>query len=522
MEHDADQPAAVEEADWLTRGRAAVARADLSVEAEAIGRVEQVADGIARVSGLPDVRLDEILKFEGGRMGFALTLDIDTIGAVLLDDAAAIAAGSKVTGSGEVVRVPVGEDLLGRVVDPLGRPLDGGAPIAATTLHPIERPAPAIIARDLVSAPVETGVLVVDALFALGRGQRELIIGDRATGKTAMAVDAIINQKHSDIICVYVAVGQRASAVERVIEAVKAHGAPERCIFVVASAAAAPGLQWIAPFAGFTMAEYFRDTGRHALIVVDDLSRHAATHRELALLTHESPGREAYPGDIFYVHARMLERAAKLSAELGGGSLTALPVAETDAGNLSAYIPTNLISITDGQIVLDSRLFAANQRPAVDVGLSVSRVGGKAQKKALRDVSGRLRLDYSQFLELEMFTRFGGISDTRVKAQITRGERIRALLTQPRFANLRFIDQVALLAALADGVFDALPAELIPGLRARLPAALDLNGGAEASTLAETGQLDAATRRKLVALVRELAQEMSQEMSQHLMREVKP
>jgi F-type H+-transporting ATPase subunit alpha len=427
-----------------------------------------------------------------------------------------------VTGSGEVVRVPVGEDLLGRVVDPLGRPLDGGAPIAATTLHPIERPAPAIIARDLVSAPVETGVLVVDALFALGRGQRELIIGDRATGKTAMAVDAIINQKHSDIICVYVAVGQRASAVERVIEAVKAHGAPERCIFVVASAAAAPGLQWIAPFAGFTMAEYFRDTGRHALIVVDDLTRHAATHRELALLTHESPGREAYPGDIFYVHARMLERAAKLSAELGGGSLTALPVAETDAGNLSAYIPTNLISITDGQIVLDSRLFAANRRPAVDVGLSVSRVGGKAQKKALRDVSGRLRLDYSQFLELEMFTRFGGISDTRVKAQITRGERIRALLTQPRFANLRFIDQVALLAALADGVFDALPAELIPGLRARLPAALDLNGGAEASTLAETGQLDAATRQKLVALVRELAQEMSQEMSQHLMREVKP
>jgi len=495
-------------ADWLDESRARLARTDLSVEAEAVGRVEEVADGIARVSGLPDVRLDEILRFEGGRLGFALTLDADTIGAVLLDDAAAIAAGGKVTGSGEVVRVPVGEGLLGRVVDPLGRPLDGGPPIVASDHHPIERPAPAIIERDLVSAPVETGLLVVDALFALGRGQRELIIGDRATGKTAVAVDAIINQKHSDIVCVYVAVGQRASAVERVIEAIKAHGAPERCIFVVASAAAAPGLQWIAPFAGFTMAEYVRDRGGHALVVVDDLTRHAATHRELALLTREPPGREAYPGDIFYVHARLLERAAKLSAELGGGSLTALPVAETDAGNLSAYIPTNLISITDGQIVLDSRLFAANQRPAVDVGLSVSRVGGKAQAPALRAVSGRLRLDYSQFLELEMFTRFGGISDTRVKAQITRGERIRALLTQPRFAALRLVDQVALLAALAEGVLDGLPAEAVTGLRERLPAFLDAQAGAEVAALEAAGSLDEAVKARLVAVVRALAKDV--------------
>ncbi|MGR7994995.1 F0F1 ATP synthase subunit alpha [Xanthobacter sp. ZOL 2024] len=501
------------DADWLEASRAKVARADLSVQAEAIGRVEEVADGIARVSGLPDVRLDEILKFEGGRLGFALTLDADTIGAVLLDDAAGVEAGSKVTGSGEVVRVPVGEGLLGRVVDPLGRPLDGGAPITATDHLPIERPAPAIIDRDLVSEPVETGILVLDALFALGRGQRELIIGDRATGKTAVAVDAIVNQKHSDVICVYVAVGQRATAVERVIEAVKAHGAPERCIFVVAAASAAPGLQWIAPFAGFSMAEYFRDKGGHALIVVDDLTHHAATHRELALLTREPPGREAYPGDIFYLHARLLERAAKLSPELGSGSLTALPVAETDAGNLSAYIPTNLISITDGQIVLDSRLFAANQRPAVDVGLSVSRVGGKAQKPALREVSGRLRLDYSQFLELEMFTRFGGISDTRVKAQITRGERIRALLTQPRFANLRLADQVALLAALADGVFDALPVAVIPPLRARLPAYLDANAGAEVAALAASGTLEAPVREKLVAAVQALAQELAQELA---------
>jgi F-type H+/Na+-transporting ATPase subunit alpha len=370
-----------EAADWLARSRETLAQTELTPESTSIGRVEHVADGIARVSGLPDVRLNELLRFEGGRSGFALTLDADAISAVLLEDDTAIEAGSRVSGTGCEVQVPVGSGLLGRVVDPLGRPLDRDEPVSADGYHPVERQAPAIIERDLVSDPVETGVLVVDALFTIGRGQRELIIGDRATGKTSIAVDAIINQKHSDMISIYVAVGQRATAVERVLEAVRRHGAPERCIFVVASAAASPGLQWIAPFAGLTIAEYFRDHGSHVLVVIDDLTKHAATHRELALLTREPPGREAYPGDIFYVHARLLERAAKLSAERGGGSLTALPIAETDAGNLSAYIPTNLISITDGQIVLDSRLFAANQRPAVDVGLSVSRVGGKAQHR---------------------------------------------------------------------------------------------------------------------------------------------
>lgn len=496
-------------ADWLRRSRERLAQIELSPQAESVGRVEHVADGIAHVSGLPDVRLNELLRFDGDRLGFALTLDADIIDAVLLDEDMAIEAGSRVAGTGEVVRVPVGPGLLGRVVDPLGRPLDRDEPVIAEAYHPVERPAPAIIERDLVSAPVETGVLVLDTLFALGRGQRELIIGDRATGKTSIAVDAIINQKHSDVICVYVAVGQRATAVERVVDAVRKHGAPERCIFVVASAAGSPGLQWLAPFAGFTMAEYFRDRGGHALIVIDDMSKHAATHRELALLTREPPGREAYPGDIFYVHARMLERAAKLSPELGGGSLTALPVAETDAGNLSAYIPTNLISITDGQIVLDSHLFAANHRPAVDVGLSVSRVGGKAQKAALREVSGRIRLDYSQFLELEMFTRFGGISDTRVKAQIARGERIRALLTQPRFASLRLVDQVALLAALSDGVFDDLPVETVSAVRARLPASLNANAKEEIVSLEKTGALDADVRTRLVALVSSLAHDLA-------------
>jgi F-type H+-transporting ATPase subunit alpha len=491
---------------WLERGRAALTKAQPGAHANAVGRVEHVADGIALVSGLPDVRLNELLRFDGKCFGFALTLDADTIGAVLLDDGDAIAAGSIVTGTGQVVQVPVGPGLLGRVVDPLGRPLDEGGPVREELRMPIERPAPSIIERELVTEPIATGILLIDALFAIGRGQRELIIGDRATGKTAIAIDTIVNQKHSDVICVYVAIGQRASAVERVIAAVREHGAPERCVFVFASGAASAGLQWIAPFSAMTIAEYFRDRGQHALVVIDDLTKHAATHRELALLTREPPGREAYPGDIFYLHARLLERAAKLSAQNGGGSLTALPIAETDAGNLSAYIPTNLISITDGQIVLNMGLFAANQRPAVDVGLSVSRVGGKAQMPALRNVSGRLRLDYSQFLELEMFSRFGGLSDARVKAQVVRGEHIRALITQPRFTALRPVDEVALLAALAEGVFDGLPIESIATIRSRLAAHLDAHGGNAAASLKDSGTLDDSAQATLVAAVRDLAQ----------------
>src|SRR5271165_1038305 len=491
-------------AEWLAAEREALSRVDLKPEARSVGRVEEIADGVAMVSGLPEARLGELLRFEGGRMGYALSLEAQSVNAAIFDEAEAISVGSLVSATGEVARVPVGPGLLGRVVDPLGRPLDRDEPVMAEAFHPVERPAPAIIDRALVSEPVATGVLVVDALFALGRGQRELIIGDRATGKTAIAVDAIINQKRSDMICVYVAVGQRATAVERVVEAARERGAAERCVFVVASAASSAALQWIAPFAGFTIAEYFRDKGGHALVVVDDLTKHAATHRELALLTHEPPGREAFPGDIFYVHARLLERAAKLAPELGGGSLTALPIAETDAGNLSAFIPTNLISITDGQIVLDSRLFAANQRPAVDVGLSVSRVGGKAQLAALRKVSGRLRLDYSQFLELEMFTRFGGLSDARVKATIARGERIRALLAQPRFATLRLVDQVALLDALADGVFDSAPVAKIAEARTRIAAQLDALAPDAVSPVMTKGTCDDAARAKLVEAVRAL------------------
>jgi len=484
-------------ADWLSDARRRVANAELSPSTQEFGRVERVADGIAMVSGLPGVRLDELLVFQRGEVGFVLTLDRDAVGCVLLDDASGIQAGDRVHGTGKISRVPVGPGLLGRIVDPLGRPLDGNGDITAEASEPVERPAPAIADRDFVTEPVQTGVLVIDAMFALGRGQRELIVGDRAIGKTAIAVDCIINQKGSDIVCVYVAVGQKSSTVKRVISAITTHGAPDRCIFVVANASAAPGLQWIAPFAGVTMAEYFRDRGQHALVVIDDLTRHAATHREIALLTRQPPGREAYPGDVFYIHARLLERAAKLSKEAGGGSLTALPIAEIDAGNLSAYIPTNLISITDGQIVLDSRLFYEGHKPAVDVGTSVSRVGGKTQAKALRDAAETLRLDYAQFLELEIFTRFGGVTDAKVKDRIARGRRIRAVLAQPQLKPLRLVDEVALITALQAGVLDRVAIERIADFRTELPAFLDGAMAAIVTEVDRTGNLSEEGRAEL-------------------------
>jgi F-type H+/Na+-transporting ATPase subunit alpha len=488
---------------WIESARQRLGAAKLGPRSEQIGRVEEVGDGIALVSGLLDVRLDELLMFEQGRYGFAQVLERDQIGCVLMDEADSVEAGDKVSGTGDVVRVPVGPAMLGRVVDPLGRPLDGKGPIAATAREPIERAAPEIIDRDLVSEPVQTGVVVIDTLFTLGRGQRELIIGDRAIGKTTVAIDTIINQKTSDIICVYVAVGQKSSSVQRAIEAIRAHGAPERCIIVVAESAGAAGLQWIAPFAGVTMAEYFRDRGQHALIVIDDLTKHAASHREIALLTRQSPGREAYPGDVFYVHARLLERAAKLSPEKGGGSLTALPIAVTDAGNLSAYIPTNLISITDGQIVLDSRLFHEGRKPAVDVRLSVSRVGGKAQAKALRAAAETLRLDYAQFLELEMFTRFGGMPDARIRDRLTRGARIRAIFDQPQHAPLRLADEVALVLAAQWGLLDSLTLPAVANFRRGLGEALDQNAPGAVRRMQETGDLDDADLRALRVMLRD-------------------
>ncbi|HTW33906.1 MAG TPA: F0F1 ATP synthase subunit alpha [Rhizomicrobium sp.] len=490
---------------WLAKAKAKVSATKLAPLAEEIGRLESVADGVAFVSGLPNARLDELLEFKNGVMGFAQTLDSDLIGCVLLDESAGLEAGDPVRGTGTVVRVPVGEGLLGRIVDPLGRPLDGAGSIAANSHEPIERAAPAIVDRESVVEPVQTGTLVVDALFALGRGQRELVIGDRATGKTALVADCIINQKRSDMFCVYVAIGQKTSAVKRAIDAIRRFGAPERCIFVVAPASATPGLQWIAPFAGFTMAEFFRDRGQDALVVIDDLTKHAATHRELALLTRQPPGREAYPGDVFYVHARLLERATRLSKEKGGGSLTALPVAETDAGNLSAYIPTNLISITDGQIVLDTKLFREGQKPAVDVGKSVSRVGGKTQAPALRAAAEDLRLDYAQFLELEVFTRFGGLTDVRVRKQIERGRRIRAALAQPQYAPLDLASEVSLMLALQGGLLDGIPTDAVAQFRAGLSRWLTDRAEPIARRINETGKLDDASRKSLIDGLREFA-----------------
>ena len=454
--------------DWAAESRKRISQAPLGPQLVRIGRVVQAGDGVATIEGLPDTRLDELLEIEGGVAAQAVDLGQDTIGCVLLGDAAAVAAGRLVRGTGDVVRVPVGEALLGRVVDALGRPLDGGEPIATESTSPAERPAPSIVDRALVDRHLATGVLVIDAAIPLGRGQRELIIGDRGTGKTAIAVDTIINQHTSDVICVYAAIGQKASSVARVIEAVRRCGTPERCIFVVGEADAAPGLQWLTPYAACSMAEHFMEAGRDVLLVLDDLTKHAAVYREISLLLRRPPGREAYPGDIFYIHSRLLERAAKLAPDRGGGSLTALPIAETQAGNLSAYIPTNLISITDGQIYLDPRLFYENQKPAVDVGKSVSRVGGKAQAVAVKPLAESLRLEYAQFLELEVFTRFGTLVDERTRRLIEHGRRIRAVFTQPQYAPYSVGEQVALLLALSERLLDDIPLERVGVFRERL------------------------------------------------------
>jgi F-type H+-transporting ATPase subunit alpha len=493
----------------LDRTRRQVAEAALEPRLERVGRVVQTGDGVATIRGLPDVRLDEILVFDNGVRGLAVDLGEDLIGCVLMGDATQIKAGTIVRGTGDVARVPVGEDLLGRVVDPLGEPLDRGGPIKPSAVAPVEQPAPAIVDRDLVTHPIATGLLAIDAMIPIGRGQRELIIGDRQTGKTAIAVDTIINQRSSDVICIYAAIGQKASTVAQVVDAVRRYGAPERCLFVIGESDAAPGLQWLTPYAACTMGEYFTAQGRDVLLVFDDLTKHAAVYRQVSLLLRRPPGREAYPGDIFYIHSRLLERAAKLSPERGGGSLTALPIAETQAGNISAFIPTNLISITDGQIYLDARLFYEDQKPAVAIGTSVSRVGGKTQAPILKAVSESLRLEYAQFLELEVFTRFGTMVDDRTRKIIEHGKRIRAVLAQPQFAPLPLGVQVALLVALAEGLLDAIPAEKVGAFRDALPAWLEEHAP-ELLTLADqapplTDEQHARLKTGLADAARELA-----------------
>ena len=417
-----------------------------------VGYVISVGDGIAHVNGLNGCRNNELLRFEGGRFGIAFNLERDSVGVIMLDKTSGIQEGSRVEGTGRIVSVPVGERLLGRVVDPLGRAIDGKEPIRAKSFRPIETEAPPIIERGAVKQPLQTGYMAIDSMVPIGRGQRELIIGDRQTGKTAIAVDTIINQKHTGVVCIYVAIGQKASTIASVKKTLEDNGAMEYTTIVAATASDSAPMQYIAPYAGCAMAEEFMYAGRDALIVYDDLSKHAVAYRAISLLLRRPPGREAYPGDVFYLHSRLLERAAKLSDALGGGSMTALPIIETMAGDISAYIPTNVISITDGQIFLESELFNAGVRPAVNGGLSVSRVGGNAQTKAMRKVSGQLRLDLAQYRELSVFAQFGSDLDTATRDLLTQGEKLTELLKQDQYAPMPMEEQAVLLYVMTRGL----------------------------------------------------------------------
>ncbi|MDP3047686.1 MAG: F0F1 ATP synthase subunit alpha, partial [Chloroflexota bacterium] len=410
-----------------------IQRFQAPVEAVDVGGVLEVGDGIARVSGLSRAMSSELLEFPGGVFGMALNLEADNVGAIILGDFENIKEGDTVKSTGRIVEVPVGEALVGRVVNALGQPLDGKGPIATTKFRPVERVAPGVIARQAVDVPLQTGLKAIDAMIPVGRGQRELIIGDRQTGKTAIAIDTIINQKKGDVVCIYVAIGQKLSKIAQVMATLEEYGAMDHTIIVAASAADSAAMQYIAPYAGCAMGEEFMESGKDALIIYDDLSKHAWAYRQVSLLLRRPPGREAYPGDVFYLHSRLLERAARLAKELGGGSLTALPIIETLLGDVSAYVPTNVISITDGQIYLESDLFYAGIRPAMNVGISVSRVGGNAQLKAMRQVAGKLRLELAQYRELAGFAQFGSDLDKATKAQLDRGVRLQELLKQPQY-----------------------------------------------------------------------------------------
>jgi F-type H+-transporting ATPase subunit alpha len=435
------------------------------------GTVASVAVGIALVTGLPGAGFEELLRFPGGILGIAFNIDQQQIGVVLLGDYAQISAGDRVERTGRVMDIGVGAALLGRVIDPLGRPLDGGAAPVTTGRLPIERPAAPIMERAPVEAPLQTGLKVIDALVPIGRGQRELLLGDRQTGKSAIALDAIINQRGENVLCVYCAIGQRASSVAKSIALLREHGAMAYTVVVVSEGDDPAGLAYIAPYAATSVAEYFMQAGRDVLIVYDDLTQHARAYRELSLLLRRPPGREAFPGDIFYLHARLLERSTRLCAARGGGSLTALPIIETEAQDMAAYIPTNLISITDGQVYLSPTLFELGVLPAVDVGRSVSRVGGKAQCAAYRSLTGALKLAYAQFEELESFVRFGARLDDANQAVIAHGQRIRACLQQPQGAPMPVMAQIAVLVALGDGLFDKVTLSTMPDAEAAVCAA---------------------------------------------------
>ncbi|MCZ7538577.1 MAG: F0F1 ATP synthase subunit alpha [Anaerolineae bacterium] len=434
-----------------------IRRFERELKAVDVGAVVEVGDGIARVTGLDKVRAQELVQFANGVMGIAFNLEEDNVGVIIMGDYIDIKEGDEVRGTGRIVSVPVGDGLIGRVVDVLGNPIDGKGSFTASEYLPIERIAPGVVERQNVYRPVQTGVRAIDAMIPIGRGQRELIIGDRQTGKTAIAIDTIINQRGEDLICIYVAIGQKRAQVAGVVATLEEYGAMDHTIVVVASASDPAALQYIAPYAGCAMGEHFMEHGRDALVIYDDLSKHAWAYRQVSLLLRRPPGREAYPGDVFYLHSRLLERAAQLSEERGGGSLTALPIIETLLGDVSAYIPTNVISITDGQIYLESDLFYSGVRPAVNTGLSVSRVGGDAQRKIMKSVAGRLRLDMAQFRSLAAFAQFGSDLDKTTQQQLDRGMRLQETLKQPQYRPTPLLDQVALIFAGTRGKIDHVP-----------------------------------------------------------------
>ncbi len=475
---------------------------------ESVGTVLQIGDGIALVYGLDDVMVGELVQFPNNITGIVFNLEEDNVGIVIFGDEKTIKEGDIVKRTGKIAQVPVGAELLGRVINPLGRPIDGKGPIATNVYRPVEFRAPNVVERQPVKEPLQTGIKAIDSMIPIGRGQRELIIADRQTGKTAIAIDTIINQKGKDVYCIYVAIGQKMSNIVAISEVLQKHGAMDYTVIVSASSRASASLQYLVPYAGCAIAEEFMYAGKHALVIYDDLSKHAQAYRQLSLLLRRPPGREAYPGDIFYLHARLLERAAKLSDELGGGSLTALPIIETQAGDITSYIPTNVISITDGQIYLETDLFYAGVRPAVNVGLSVSRVGGSAQTKAMKQVAGRLRLDLAQYRELLTFTQFGAELDKTTQAQIHRGERMVEILKQGQYEPILASKQVMLLYAGVNGFMDDLPVEAIRKLEGLFYKYMDDNYREIGFEIEAKGELSDVLKTKLDNAIKAFKEEV--------------
>ncbi|MBL7125926.1 MAG: F0F1 ATP synthase subunit alpha [Dehalococcoidales bacterium] len=482
-----------------------------------VGTVIEIGDGIARIHGLTSAKCNELLEFPNDIMGIALNLEEDSVAAIILGDYLKVKEGDEVRCTGRIVEVSVGEALIGRVVDPLGRPLDGKGPVKAKRTRPVERVAPNVVLRKSVDTPVQTGIKAVDSLIPVGRGQRELIIGDRSTGKTAIAIDTIINQKDGDLICIYVAIGQKVSKVAQLIATLESHGAMEHTIMVVASASDSVALQYLAPYAGCAIGEEFMEHGKDALVIYDDLTKHAWAYRQISLLLRRPPGREAYPGDVFYLHSRLLERAAKYAPEYGGGSLTALPVIETQAGDLSAYVPTNVISITDGQIYLETDLFNAGIRPAVNVGLSVSRVGGKAQTGAMRQVAGKLRLELAQYRELAAFAQFGtGELDKATKTQLERGQRLTEVLKQPQFVPVSLERQVMILYAAVNGFLDDIAIDKVALFEPKFYQFMDENHPELVKSIAKDKKIGSETEKNLIKAIKEFKEQVYPETFQHV------